>query len=61
VALVAEKQLTIQARLAGADVKDRPRRGKGKDSYGEMLKHRSRMRDLQQEFRGSIDKCMKPL
>lgn len=42
----------FQARLAGADVKDRPRRARrGEDPYGEMLKRREMMRQMDEEFR----------
>lgn len=50
-ALVAEELVMFQARLAGADVKDRPRKArKGEDPYGEMLKRREMMKQMDEEL-----------
>lgn len=61
--LVAEEQVMFQARLAGADVKDRPRRARrGEDPYGEMLKRREMMRQMDEEFRKNPEQFLnKPL
>ena len=63
--MVATEQIKMKARLAGAEVKDRPRKGrKGDDAYGAMLARRKEMKTLDSEFRGdpaSFEKYTKPL
>ena len=63
VALVAEEQTMFQARLAGADVKERPRKArKGQDPYGDILERRERMKRMDEEFGKNPDKFLnKPL
>jgi hypothetical protein len=65
VALVATEQIKMKARLAGAKVEDKPRKGrKGEDAYGEVLARREKMKSLDSEFRSnpaSFEKYTKPL
>lgn len=63
-ALVASEQITLQARLAGAKIDDKPsrRRSSTKDEYGEILERRRRMKELDAEFSKDISKFLnKPL
>lgn len=62
-ALIAEEQTLFQARLAGADVKARPRKArKGQDHYGEILEQRERMKQMDEEFRKHPEEFLnKPL
>jgi hypothetical protein len=63
--MVATEQIKLQARLAGAEVKDGPRRRrKGEDPYGDMLARRQKMKALGAEFQKDpayFKKYMKPL
>lgn len=63
VALIAEEQTIFQARLAGADVKERPRKSrKGEDPYGDMLQKRAEYARMDEEFRKNPDEFLnKPL
>lgn len=63
VARVAEEQIKFQARLAGTKVEDRPRRARQSDDpYGEMLKRREMMRQMDAEFRKNPEQFLnKPL
>jgi hypothetical protein len=51
--------------MAGAEVKDRPRKGrKWHDAYGEMLERRARMAELAKQIAAdpeSLEKYSKPL
>ena|GEM_PF-1650231 len=52
VALVAEEQTMFQARLAGADAKERPRKSrKSEDPYGDLLEKRAELKRMDEEFR----------
>jgi hypothetical protein len=63
--MVATEQIKMRARLAGAEVKDSPRKGrKGDDHYGRVLAKRQEMKALDSEFRSnpvSFEKYSKPL
>ncbi len=64
--MVATEQIKMQARLAGAEVKDSPRRKgrKGDDPYGKVLAKRKEMQALDSEFRSnpaSFERYTKPL
>lgn len=63
VALVAEEQTMFQARLAGADVKERPRKSrKSEDPYGDLLEKRAELKRMDEEFRKNPDEFLnKPL
>lgn len=65
VALVAIEQIKLSAKMAGAEVKERPRKQeKGKDAYGEMLERRARMADMAKQIQAdpeSLAKYSKPL
>ena len=63
ISLVAAEQIKFQARLAGAEIKDKPRRGKsGTDEYGELLERRARMKQMDEEFSKNMDQFInKPL
>jgi hypothetical protein len=63
VAMVAYEQIKFRARLAGADVKDNPRRSSGnsdrkQDRYGELLEKRRKMKEMDLQFAGTIDQCL---
>jgi hypothetical protein len=63
--MVATEQIKLRARLAGAEIKDGPRRRrKGEDPYGDMLARKKKMKAMGAEFQkdpASIEKYMKPL
>jgi hypothetical protein len=63
--MVATEQIKMRARLAGAEVKDSPRKGrKGDDNYGRVLARRKEMKALDSEFQSnpvSFEKYSKPL
>lgn len=66
VALVAIEQIKLGAKMAGAEVKERPRKGrkKGKDAYGELLERRARMAEMAKQIQAdpeSLEKYSKPL
>jgi hypothetical protein len=66
VAMVATEQIKMRARLAGAEVKEGPRRKgrKGEDPYGKVLARRKEMQALDSEFRSnpvSFERYTKPL
>ncbi|MGB5101054.1 MAG: hypothetical protein WBN94_10720 [Methanothrix sp.] len=58
VALVAYEQIKFQARLAGAEIKDSPRRSSKEDRYGELLERRRQMKEMDAEFAGTIEACL---
>lgn len=64
--MVATEQIKMRAKLAGAEIKESPRRRsrKGEDPYGEMLARRKEMKSLGSEFQknpSSFAKYTKPL
>lgn len=64
--MVATEQIKMRAKLAGAEIKESPRRRSkhGEDPYGEMLARRNEMKALDSEFRNNPDnfeKYTKPL
>jgi len=64
VALVAEEELRLKARLAGAKVPPARRHTSStgqRDNYGELLEQQKRMRELQKNDEEISMKCGKPL
>jgi hypothetical protein len=63
--MVATEQIKMRAKLAGAEIKESPYRGKrGEDPYGDMLARRKEMRALDVEFQknpSGFKKYTKPL
>jgi hypothetical protein len=55
---VAYEQMKFQARLAGAEIKDSPKRSSTTDPYGEILERRKIMKEMHDEFASTIEQSL---